>query len=255
MSLLKLAYGLNGKRAACFRSLTGEHERIAAGRSHELLKCLSISGDEFVSGDEFDQVPICDRDRALAFLYCALYDDTIVSHASCSECDYRFEIKFSLADLAKQALAVDPVSPPHIKVCKQQLRLPTIADLSKTTGKEADDLLVVLSGEESPLTLSSKHRQEILNRLELANPILELDLVGHCPECKTENKARFSISAFFDRTLTNELGFLFREVHLLAQAYQWSLQSILSLTRHERHSLIKLIVGDSDGSRHLRRAV
>jgi hypothetical protein len=80
--------------------------------------------------------------------------------------------------------------------------------------------------------------------LEAADPALELDLAGQCPECGARQAVPFSMAGFLGASLRRDHGFLLREVHMIARAYGWALEEILSLTRAARQGFVRLILAD-----------
>lgn len=79
--------------------------------------------------------------------------------------------------------------------------------------------------------------------LERGAPRLDVALDAPCPSCGAAREERFEIGAWLARSLLRERDVLLREVHTLARAYGWSLESILSLSRAQRHALVRLVVG------------
>ena len=82
-----------------------------------------------------------------------------------------------------------------------------------------------------------------------AAPVLSQDLSAACPHCEAANSVRFDIADFLLRTLAAETPFLWREVHLIARSYGWSLQEILRLPRAVRRQLSGFVVADSSAMR------
>lgn len=226
-----------GARSARFGPLTGAAERVAGGNAHRLLGLLARPGEGLVSGAAFDTMPLGDRDRALAALYGALYGADVVADARCTDCAARFELRFDLAALAASRVPDGSASgdPAAVSVNGARLRLPAAADLSGAPGDLVARLL--MEGDPPPIEIAEA-------AIEAADPALELDLSGTCPECGTAQKTPFSMVGFLSAALARDLQFLLREVHLVARAYHWSLESILGLARAERQEFARLVLVD-----------
>jgi len=102
-----------------------------------------------------------------------------------------------------------------------------------------EDLLIPAAVPGGPMGEATLSRD-----IEAADPALELDLSGTCPECGTAQKTPFSMVGFLSAALARDLRFLLREVHLVARAYRWSLESILGLSRVERQEFARLVLVD-----------
>ena len=95
--------------------------------------------------------------------------------------------------------------------------------------------------------------QKVSEELENANPVIDLEMEGTCPECDSVNHVRFSIVEFMNSILRRESEFLMREIHLLAKAYHWGFDCILSLTRKERREFVRMVLAERQGSMQKRR--
>ncbi|MGH6612677.1 hypothetical protein [Sphingomonas sp.] len=240
-----LAFGARGAHRIMFAALTGADERAGADAGAMLAR-LALEEDGAVSGDALRELPVGDRDRALAALYGALYGDDIIADAVCIACAARYEIRFDLAELAASRRPDGSASgePPAIALGRSKVRLPRWSDI---TGSPATLLArLTLSG---PVPAAEPAARAI----EAADPSLELDLAATCPECRAAQMVPFSMTAFIEAALRRDRAFLVREVHLLASTYRWSHAEILSLTRAERQSYARLLIGERETAQPLRR--
>ena len=238
--LVQLEFGVSGARRMAFAPLTGACERAAPGPDL-LLQTLALPGDGWVFGAAIDQLTVGDRDRAIAGLYRQLYGDAILADAVCTGCAATYEIRFGLADLVASRRPDGSAGgdPPVVTLGQSRLRLPTIADLSGP----ADGFLARLT-----LQGPAPDPETASQALENADPALELDLSGICPECQAVQTSPFSVSAFLRAALRRDLGFLTREVHLIASTYHWSFDEILRLSRQERQSFARLLIAEREAA-------
>ena len=241
-----LAFGVRGARRIVFAALSGADERAGADAG-AILDRMALDEDGAVSGHALEELSVGDRDRALAALYGAIYGNGIVADAVCSACTARYEIRFDLAQLAASRCPDGSAGgdPPTIVLGNSKVRLPRWKDIAGSP----DSLLarLTLSGAVPPAEPAAR-------AIEAADPSLELDLAGACPECGSAQAVPFSMTAFLESALRRDRAFLMREVHLLASAYHWSHAEILSLTRTERQGFARLLIGEREAAVPLRRA-
>ncbi len=244
---VQLAFGAGGARIMAFAPLTGADEQAAVS-AEALIRSLALPGDGQVHGQAIDALTVGDRDRAIAALYAGLYGNAVLADAVCTACDAAYEIRFDLTELSRNRRPDGSAvgDPPAVAVGDRRLRLPVIADLSGPPETFLERLTldgpVPDAGEAGPL-------------LEAADPALELDLTGTCPECDATQATPFSISRFLEAALLRDRGFLAREVHLIASTYHWGLAEILGLTRKDRQNFARLLIAEREvAASSMRRA-
>lgn len=235
-----LEFGVGGARALVLAPLTGADERAAPG-AVGLLRRLAMPGEGLVHGDAVDGLTVGDRDRALAVLYAWLYGDAVMADARCTGCGATYEIRFDLSELAQGRRPDGSATgdPPGVTVGDARLRLPVVSDLRATP----ESLLERLT-----LEGTAPDTETAAPTLEAADPALELDLTGVCPECEVAQATPFSMSRFLEAALSRDRAFMVREVHLIASAYHWSLGEILDLARHDRQSYARLLIAEREAA-------
>lgn len=242
-----LVFATEGARSVALAPLTG-HDESRATTAMALLQRLALPGDQLVHGAALERLTLGDRDRAIAGLYTQLYGTDVRADAQCATCKAKFEIRFDL-DALQESRKPDGCAkgvPPTLRLDGSRLRLPTQADLDGAP----DGFL-------KRLTLDGPVPDQAAAAvaLEAADPALELDLSGTCPECETTQAVPFSIQRFLEAAMSRDRSFLMREVHLIASAYHWGLSEILSLTRQDRQNFARLLIADREAaSLPLRRA-
>ena len=80
--------------------------------------------------------------------------------------------------------------------------------------------------------------EELLERIA---PLIDLELLATCPECHHTHKVQFDIQTYLLGALVTERRRLLADINCIANAYSWSLDEILSLTRSDRRHLVELI--------------
>lgn len=251
-SHVELVYGVTRARRIALAPLTGADERAATDADALLTRLALAEGDgqqgETVHGAALRDLTVGDRDRALAGLYMDLYGSDIRADATCPGCGARYEMRFDLAALSASRQPASPVrgNPPAITLGQSRLRLPRRSDL---TGNARNVVAALTLDGPVPGT------EAAAAALEAADPALDVDLSGNCPECGSEQAVPFSIAPFLEAALSRDRAFLLREIHLIASAYHWSPGDILSLTRAERHGFARLLIAEREAvSLQMRRA-
>ena len=237
---IQLEFGASGARRLALAALTGADERFAED-ADTLLRRLAIAGTDCVHGEALTLLTIGDRDRALAGLYASLYGPAIIADTVCGRCKAPYEMRFDLSALvkARQPDGSARGDPPTVTLGKSVLRLPRRADLVGMPEDLPERLL--LEGPVPDLATVSAI-------FEAADPALELDLSGACPECDASQAVAFSMARFLERALERDRAFLTREVHLIASGYRWSHAEILALTRAERQGFARLLIAEREAA-------
>lgn len=189
-------------------------------------------------------------DGILAAFYRMHYADALPAQAKCGDCAEPFEINFNLSDVQAQLVQGSaPYEGDHmgslIAPSGRVFRLPRVADLERLTSTSPEEWLRDLL-QDGPFDLD-----DFQEELECAGPVLSQTINAACPACNQPNTIRFDLADFVTATFAGEAAFLWREVHLLARSYGWSLAEVLSLPRDVRRRLAGLVVADAP---KLRRA-
>ena len=230
----RLTFGIDGQKRVALSPLTGAAERAASGDAQALLRVLMAPLDPHGQSPA-DRLTVGDRDRLLAQIYGGLYGWDILADTRCTACKERFELRFSLRAMVQARQPDGCATEDMVVVGDARLRLPRVADQAETP--EALVALLTVAGDPPPVDQAEA-------ALEAADPALELDLNGTCPECGTAQAVPFSMAGFLGAALARDHRFLLREVHLIARTYGWGLDSILSLTRVERQEFVRLILAE-----------
>ena len=223
------------------RALNGQDEFLLdpadARAANVLLRRLAVAGGDI------DALTIADYDRLLAAVFDALYGDRVEARTHCTACAEPLEISLSLTALAGAAPDVEiELSGPDesgtfLLPDGRRIRPPAVRDVERAAG--SGDLAAlrracVVEGD-------ADADPELLDAaLEAAAPALTRDVAATCPHCAAAQSVRFDLANFLVASLARERPFLLREMHLLARAYGWSLDEILSLNREDRRALARL---------------
>jgi hypothetical protein len=194
------------------------------------------------------QLTVFERDRLLALIYSRSYGERIDSTLKCTACSKPFDISFSLQDLACHSApaAVSAVGDGSFRMQGGvRFRLPTGEDevsVQHLSGPEALRELLRRCVMEAPAELDVAAVQDAM---EAVAPVLDIDINTTCPECGVAARVRFDLQSYLLQSIAQDRRRLWRETHVLATSYKWSLQEILGLPREDRRTLVSLIEGNA----------
>ncbi len=261
MRRVPLDPGLQGRRTAYLRTPTGADELAAEDGAIAMLdRLLAAVGNHAVAPGSAAHLPVCDRDRLLAWLYRDLFDDRIDADAVCAGCGASFAVQFSISSMAD---AERPRQPPGIDgpdaECRYRLhgvafRLPSSADLDAVAAVPAEDRRRALLERCVVAGDAGGHETAIEAAMAALGPTLDIDVDCRCPHCDSDQPLRFDIASFLLKSLANDRRFLLREAHRIARAYGWSHAEIMALPRAERQEFVRLIDDDAGAPRHVAAA-
>jgi hypothetical protein len=240
------------------RTLTGRDEQLAdggAGAGRALLARLLENGGSQPSIDA-SRLTAAERDRLFAALWRHTFGDTILASHRCEQCRELFDLTLSL-DALLNSLDATPkpdevvglTDEGHARLADgQTVRPPVAADEAAVAGLPVAEAAQVLA--RRCVNGAVIPDADVLDRvLDWLDPVIDLDLIGVCPECGCRQAIRFSIEHYLLTALRRDRRRLMREIHLIASAYGWSLDEILSLDRQERQALATHIEADRSGTR------
>ncbi len=212
------------------REPTGHDELALSGIDSEAAVAFldRLTQPALATGD----LATSDRDMLLAMLHRGLWGDRIVSTLDCAACETPYDIDFNLSALqASLAASREPtvaLGPREVADGEgRRYLLPTAAE--ETAAAIAGD------GEGLAAAIAPEIPSPTLNqRLEALAPIIDVDLDASCAECGHRSSVRFDIQTFTLQRLLDERESLLAAVHVIASAYGWSLDEILTLPRVSR---------------------
>jgi hypothetical protein len=236
------------------RDLCGEDEEAVTGtdtaQAIALLDRLLVpaAGSALAPG-EADGLNASDRDRMLAALYCAEYGPRIDCVLTCDSCGAPFDIDFRLPELMA-SLALAPADTPAPRPAEialddgRRLRLPVGRDELAVFGLPPDRAEAALLARCVVNGAADLGDIAVLEALEQAAPILDVDLDARCPECDAAVVAGFDLQHYLLTAILREAPARIREFHLLSSSYGWSLNEITQLRRKRRRAFVEAIEHD-----------
>jgi hypothetical protein len=204
-------------------------------------------------------LPVCNCDRLFAALYLKYFGKQVEGTGTCRQCGGSFEVAFSLQDLlaglengGRQHASGPDEDGVYTLADGRRFRLPTTSDQLRVLGMDAEEGAAALL-ERCVVEGDPTINPELLQAgMDEVGPLLDLDVDAMCPECGVSERVRFDIQSYLLRMLTHEKRFLVREIHLIALAYGWRYEEILSLSREDRRAFAGLIQSEREGRRRVR---
>ncbi len=196
--------------------------------------------------DDLANLPLGQRNRRLVQLRAASFGNEMNGGAECPMCGERLEFALDARELAAAAGA------PGATVCVngEHFRLPTSRDLAiaarEPDGERAAIRLLELChvhAAPGPLDLSPADVERIGDLLAEADPLAEMRLRLTCSSCGHSWDETLDPATFLWAEIEAQARRLLHDVHVLASAYHWSEQDILSLGDRRRAAYLEMVHG------------
>jgi hypothetical protein len=251
MLRIGLKPGLRDGKWACLRPICG-HDEVSIDNVVDGVELIDrllvpVSGTTVGPG-RAAELAVCDCDRLCAAIYAREYGEWIESTLPCRTCGLDFEATFSLRELAASLEPPDaagiagPDADGFFTLSEgRRFRLPTGDDQRMVAGRGTDEAIGLLVNRCIANGSSLGDTESLETAMSVVGPTLDVDFEVSCPHCSSPRTMRFDIQAHILRVLSAERRFLFREIHKVAQTYQWSLPQILDLTREDRRTFVRMI--------------
>jgi hypothetical protein len=206
-----------------------------------MLRALTAPGaDPAALADE----PLGQCNAALLEARAATFGSQLRAQMDCPDCAEPLELELDTAELLdgrRQPAA-------SVEVHGLRFRPPCHRDLADIVGEpDADaaaDRLLALCALDEP-TDTSHHLlfADVERALEEADPLSDLSLAVRCNACGQQWSETLDVPALFWDEVQYRARALLDEVHLLAQTYGWSEDSILSLSDVRRSAYLQRVTG------------
>jgi hypothetical protein len=208
------------------------------------------------TGDEaLWSLPIGERDVRLLRIREATFGPTMTARSACRRCSEMAEFELTTTEI----MARGRPSAADLHLVAQdgetvvRARLPTSRDLARVASlADPDDAALELArgcvvgalrrGEDVPSrSLSPAILGAVAEAIRDADPLAEVLVAVPCPACGEAGETLFDICSYLWDEIAAEARRLVREVDLLARAYGWREQDVLTLAPHRRRAYIELV--------------
>lgn len=227
-------------------------------RQHPLDRALTILARACptIGRERLAALIIGQRDALLLQLREETFGRRMDAYAECPEC--RGKLEFSLDTAEFLSLSGQPAADRFSfkeEGVDVTYRLPGSRDLAASgecTAPEAARAVLLercllqscLDGREVlPIDLPETVIAGIASHMSENDPVGDILLNLDCPACSVGWEQAFDIASFFWTEITVQAKRLLREVHVLARAYGWGEEEILSMSAGRRNYYLEMVEG------------
>ena len=198
-----------------------------------------------VSDSQLWSLPVGRRDAALLELRELLFGDAFTGVTTCPSCEQKLELTFNAADVRREAASTDG----ETIVCdgvEIAFRLPTSVDLASIERATSIEAARAVLLERCVTSVSAREVPEaaveaITARMAELDPQADVTIDVDCPDCAHAWREPFDIVTFVWNELASWARHLLADVHLLARAYGWSEESIVSMAPSRRNAYLEMV--------------
>lgn len=233
----RVIYGIDGRAGYVLGPLDDlvlfdagpDLDRLVAAAVQPMAGC--IQPDELVA------LPIVDFELILAHFCIESFGDIIGHNVTCRSCQKKYGVEFSLGTYVDLLTAeIDRHSLPDFR--GYPLTLPSRHMIATAPAQPGGLARAVWH---TAGALADEDLQALETYLEKTCPVLQEDISGPCPDCRTEQPFRFVLRDWVVMKLKSRLKQLIGQVHLLAANYHWPLSDTLGLSHDNRLALVNAI--------------
>ena len=219
---------------------------------------LLAAGDPELDEPRLSSLPLGEQNDRLLKLRGRTFGPAMPSVVRCPECaqDLEFQLRTDAlrtpADFQSRSEAPATLAVSWNGDLRVEFRLPNTGDLvavaASEEGRDARTLLgrclveAVRAGERVEVDeLPEEVIVAVSEAMLEADPQAEVRIAIVCPDCAAEWESSLDVAAFFWREIEAWAPRALREVHVLASAYGWSQEEILSMSAVRRRMYLGLL--------------
>jgi hypothetical protein len=197
--------------------------------------------------DSLADWPIGRRNQALTRLRCRCFGPSLRGWTTCSACGEKLEFEMDGRVLAGGESDWEGSGNEPVAANGLTFRVPTSRDLARSlaapdpTAGAIRILEACIVGSVRPDTWSEADIAAIGEQLALADPLAEVSLALHCPDCGRQWQEVLDVVSFFWTEVEARARRILAAVHTLASSYGWSEERILSLSESRRSIYMEMI--------------
>jgi hypothetical protein len=199
-------------------------------------------------------LPIGERDMRLLRIREATFGPTMTARSACRRCGEMAEFELTTTEVIARGRPSADGRPAGAQDGDTvvRVRLPTSRDLARVAAlADPEDAALELArgcvevasrgGEEVPSrSLAAATLAAVAEAVRAADPLAEVLVTVPCPACGEVGETLFDIGSYLWDEIAAEARRLIHEVDLLARAYGWREQDVLTLAPHRRRAYVGL---------------
>ena len=193
------------------------------------------------------------RDELLLRLRSNLLGPNIKANTICPQCGERTELDVDIPQILALVNSDNKQSTISINDGRFHLqgRIPNSFDLAAAAHRSDESrarkellkhCIVCVESDAQPVDLSDVPEEiisKLANVIEKADPLAEISIELTCPSCGYHWDELLDMSSFLWEEIDQLARRILREIHLLAQAYGWSEQDVLGMSRQRRQAYME----------------
>jgi hypothetical protein len=190
--------------------------------------------------------PIGRRNQTLTRLYCENFGSRLLAWTVCVQCGEKLEFEMNAELMAGDDVHGNASADERVTANEWTFRLPNSRDLARAV-READPVGGAVRIVESclvsanpPAQWSEEDLSAIGEKLAMADPMAEMRLALHCPDCGNDWLEELDVVSFFWKEIEARGRQVLFAIHALASAYGWSQAEILSLSENRRAMYLEM---------------
>ncbi len=212
------------------------NHQAAAGRAAALLE--AVRGKVAA-----ETLPVGERDRLLLGLFELNFGTTLHGTGACDACGTELELVLEVRRLLAEPAAQRPPVVTIGGADRGASASPAWAMSWRPPGRpdRRATWRRLCAGRSDDGSLSDEDVARIGDALLAADPLLDPEIGGTCPECGAQQAFGLDVATFVWERLAARARRLMGEVHLLARAYGWSEGEILALSPARRSAYLAMV--------------
>ncbi|MGA7341686.1 MAG: hypothetical protein WBE72_07765 [Terracidiphilus sp.] len=192
------------------------------------------------------------RNQALAELYGECFGPRLRGWTECERCGEKLEFEVDCRSLVERQ---EEGSGGPIAMKGRRFRAPTSRDLARVAGERDPEwaalklveLCRIRDGDEcggnefGAEEWRAEDVEELGKKIVEADPLAEILLSFECPACKSTHEQPLDLPEFLWAEVEAVAKRLLSEIHILARAYGWSEDAVLSLSDKRRAMYLQMV--------------
>lgn len=218
-------------------------ERGASRHALDRAALLVAAARPELAPEAIADLPLGAVTESLLLFRIAHFGERIASHVDCERCGESLEFTLDARALLAERHGAGPL---EIEVAGLRLRAPCLRDLAaiardSNVERAVRSLLAQCTLAGSADEVTGAALREVEDALEALDPNADLGIALTCVACGSQASAQLDAASLLWQEIEARARSLLREVHVLARAYGWGEEQILSLSASRRARYLAMV--------------